>query len=108
MDIEQDEKIRIGMSAEVKLLSKKAENVVMLPMDVIVFDDKNLPYVRKIGNRNDIVEEKITTGINDGTFVEVKSGVVSGEAIVYENDRDFESLFFPGGGRNAHIGGVRE
>ncbi len=108
MDIDRDEKIRIGMSAEVRLLSKKAENVVKLPMDVIVFDDKNLPHVLKIGDKSSIVEEKITTGINDGTYVEVKSGVSAGEEIVYEQDKDFDRIFFPEGGRNVHLGGTRE
>lgn len=108
MDIDRDDRIRIGMSAEVRLLSKKAENVVKLPMDVIVFDEKNLPYVLKIGSKNSIIEEKITTGINDGTYVEVKSGVTAGEEIIYEQDRDFERIFFPEGGRNVHLGGVRE
>lgn len=108
MDIDRDDKIRIGMSAEVRLLSKKAENVVKLPMDVIVFDDKNLPYVLKIGDKNSIVEEKITTGINDGTYVEVKNGVAAGEEIVYEQDKDFDRIFFPEDGRNVHLGGVRK
>lgn len=107
MDIDRDDRIRIGMSAEVRLLSKKADNVIKLPMDVIVFDDENLPYVLKIGSKNSVVEEKITTGINDGTYVEIKSGVTAGEEIVYEQDTDFERIFFPEGGRNVHLGGVR-
>lgn len=106
MGIDSNDKVRIGMSAEVRLLSKKAENVVKLPMDVIVFDDKNLPYVLKIGDSNSVVEEKITTGINDGTYVEVKSGVAAGENIVYEQEEDFEKIFFPEGGRNVHLGGA--
>lgn len=108
MDISRDDRIRTGMSAEVRLLSKKAENVVKLPMDVILFDDRNLPYVLKIGNKNSIVEEKIKTGINDGTYVEVKSGVAAGEQIAYEKDMDFERIFFPEGGRNVHLGGARK
>lgn len=108
MDIGKDDKIRIGMSAEVRLLSKKVENVIKLPMDVIVFDEKNLPYVLKIGEKNSIVEEKITTGINDGTYVEVKNGVAAGEEIVYEQGKDFDRLFFPEDGKNVHLGGVRK
>ncbi len=108
MDIDRDDHVRIGMSAEVKLLSKKAEQVVRLPMEVIRFDDKNIPYVFKLGDRDSIIEEKITTGINDGTYVEVKSGVTAGELVVYEQDTGLERLFFPEGGRNVHLGGVRK
>lgn len=108
MDIEQDGQVRIGMSAEVKVLSKKAENVVKIPMDVLVFDEKNLPYVLKIDTQNSIIEEKITTGINDGTYVEVKYGVSPSEDIVYEQDTDLKRLLFPNGGRNVHLGGIEK
>ena len=40
IDIEQDGNIRIGMSAEVKLISDNADNVVILPMNVIQFDEQ--------------------------------------------------------------------
>jgi multidrug efflux pump subunit AcrA (membrane-fusion protein) len=108
MDIDKDEDIRIGMSAEVKLLSERAENVVIIPMNVILFDEKNQPYVLKKGNRNKVVREKITTGIHDGTFVEVKSGVEAGETILYRKDDSLEHLLFPEGGKNVHFGGIME
>lgn len=108
MDMVRDENVRIGMSAEVRLISKKAEDVVVLPINVILFDEKNLPYVLKNGDRNMVVEEKITTGINDGTDVEVISGVAKGEEVLFREDVDFERMFFPQGGKNVHLGGVRE
>lgn len=100
VDIEQDGNIRNGMSAEVKLLSNKAENVVIIPMNVIQFDEQNQPYVLKNGSKNSVIKQKITTGINDGTFVEIKDGVASGEEVLYKNDLELDELLFPEGGKN--------
>ena len=52
-------------------------------MKAIQFDDNNNPYVLKKGEKNAAVKTEITTGINDGTTVEVKSGVSSEETILY-------------------------
>lgn len=101
IDIAEDDRIRIGMSAEVRLLSNEARNIVILPMDVIQFDDRNLPYVLKNGEKNETVQKRITTGINDGTYVEVKSGIASGEEILYKDNTGLGNLFFPEGGKKA-------
>lgn len=86
VDLAKDASIKIGMSAEAKVLSAKATGAVTLPMYAIQFDDNNKPFVYiKDTNkkRNPVQRVDITTGINDGTNVEVKSGVTSGETIYY-------------------------
>lgn len=110
IDIEVNERIRTGMSAEVRLLSNEARNIVILPMDVIQFDDHNMPFVLKNGSKNSAVRVQITTGINDGTYVEVKSGVASGEEIFYKDNSGLDSFFFPKGGKNtrAQFGGFND
>lgn len=98
IDLEKDESIRIGMSAEVKLISNQVKGVVTIPMKAIQFDDTNKPYVLKRDEKNAVVKTEITTGINDGTMVEVKSGVVSGETILYIKVAAMEGMVFSGGG----------
>jgi len=83
IDLEKDDSVKIGMSAEVKLINSNVTGVVTLPMKAIQFDDNNNPYVLKKGEKNAAVKSEITTGINDGTTVEVKSGVTSEETILY-------------------------
>ena len=83
IDLEKDDSVKIGMSAEVRLINSNATGVVTLPMKAIQFDDNNNPYVLKKGEKNAAVKTEITTGINDGTTVEVKSGVSSEETILY-------------------------
>lgn len=101
VDLEKDASIRIGMSAEVKLIGDKALQAVTLPMVAIQFDENNKPYVFKKDNAGEIVKNEITTGINDGTKVQVKSGVQSGETIYYIKPVLVEERGFrPGGSRN--------
>lgn len=101
IDLEKDQRIRIGMSAEVKLISDQAAQVVTLPMTAIQFEQNNQPYVFKKDKNEEIVKNEITTGINDGTKVEVKSGVQSGETIFYPKPVVVEEGGFrPGGGQN--------
>ncbi|MDT3424861.1 HlyD family secretion protein [Paenibacillus forsythiae] len=84
IDLAKDQDLRIGMTAEVKAISSKATGVVTLPMTAIQFDDSNQPYVLKEDQNGAEVKTEITTGINDGTNVEVKSGVADGETILYK------------------------
>ena len=83
IDLEKDESVKIGMSAEAKVINGNVQGIVTLPMKSIQFDDNNNPYVLMKGEKNAAIKTEITTGINDGTTVEVKSGVTSGETILY-------------------------
>ncbi len=83
IDLEKDEKVLVGMSAEVKILSNMANDVITLPMSAIQFNDRNIPYVYKTGSNGDITQHIIQTGINDGTTVEIKEGVTAGETVFY-------------------------
>ncbi len=100
IDVVQKGKMRVGMSAEIKLLSNKAENVVLIPMNAIHFDERNMAHVFKNGDNNSVISQAVTTGINDGVYVEIKSGISPGEDILYKDDLAFDDLFFPEGGRN--------
>ena len=100
IDLAKDSSIKIGMSAEVKLISDKVTGVVTLPMTVIQFDDNNKPYVLKKDSKGAAVKTEITAGINDGTIVEVKSGVSNGETILYTKATTTGGVGFGGGSAN--------
>jgi HlyD family secretion protein len=83
VDLEPDKRIRVGMSAEAKLINTQATDVVTLPMKVIQFDSSNNPFVYQKAKDGSIKEIPITTGINDSTFVEIKNGISNGDTILY-------------------------
>jgi HlyD family secretion protein len=102
IDLEKDKSIKIGMSAEVKLVSAKVTGVVLLPMVSLQFDDNNKPYVLKNNEKGVAVKKEITTGLNDGTTVEIKSGVLNGEKILYTKVKSTseKGMGFPRGNTN--------
>jgi HlyD family secretion protein len=101
IDLEPDNRLRVGMSAEAKLINTQAVDVVTLPMKVIQFDSSNKPFVFQKAEDGVIRETPITTGINDGTIVEVKSGLSKGDTILYPSavaTTDTTRFAGPGGG----------
>jgi HlyD family secretion protein len=82
VDLNPDDSLRVGMSAEVKLLSAQAAGVVTLPVSVIQFDKNNNAYILKENANGRSVQTDITVGINDGITAEIKSGAAAGESIL--------------------------
>lgn len=100
IDLSRDKMLKAGMSAEVKLVSNSVRGAVTLPMSVIQFDNENNPYVLKPGEKGRAVRTGIQTGINNGTTVEIKSGVTSGETVLYPNTVNPAGMGFAGGRYN--------
>ncbi|WKA53129.1 efflux RND transporter periplasmic adaptor subunit [Planococcus shixiaomingii] len=90
IDLDKDEKLRIGMSTEAKIVKEKAIAVTTLPMEVILFNNQNQPYVLLPSEKGEPTKKSIATGINDGMTVEVKSGVSAGDSVM--NTRNEEGL----------------
>lgn len=92
-----DSALRAGMSAEAKLVSQSAKDVVTLPMADLRFHSDNTPYVlvpdtKKRGATRQV---SVTVGITDGTTAEIKSGLSAGdEVIVPETGTSTSSDFF--------------
>ena len=82
VQLDYDESLKVGMSAEVTLLKDESKNVVTLPMAAIQFNDDNTAYVLKQGAEGIAIKSPITTGINDGKLVEILSGVNEDEKIL--------------------------
>ena len=105
IDLEKDNNVKIGMSAEVTIISDQVTDVVTLPMTVIQFDDTNQPYILKNGEKGIPVKTEITTGINDGSTVEVITGVSAGETIFYKKASAAAGMRFGRGPGNNEAGG---
>ena len=80
ISIDNAEGIRVGMSAEAKVLDKESKQTKILPMTAISFRNDNTPYI-KIKNEKNIEEKEIKIGITDGVNVEIKSGLEVGDKV---------------------------
>jgi HlyD family secretion protein len=84
VDLKKDEAVKVGMTAEARILNKKVTDVVTIPMKTLLFDEDDKPYVLiKSDDKAPPAKTFLTLGINDGKIVEVKSGLTTGQEILY-------------------------
>lgn len=69
-----------GMTVSVTIPSETAEDVLLLDMAALAFDEEKQPYVlRREGE--EYIRVPVTTGLSDGMRVEITSGLKEGEQI---------------------------
>lgn len=80
----QDDRIRSGMTANLDILTKQKDNVLILPSRVIKTkdDDKYVTVLNPL-DKSELLDKKIITGLRglDGN-VEIISGLLEGEKVV--------------------------
>ncbi len=102
-----------GMQVTVSIPQEEAEDVVVLKMDALSFDETNAAFVYKQAADGTMTEVPVEVGVSNGNYVEIRSGVTSGEEVFAQTEMEtesavnslFSSLFggqqiMPGGGRN--------
>lgn len=82
ISLAKDSNLRVGMSAEAKVLNQSVSNVVLLPMSAIQFDANNNPYVLIKDGNNSPRTTEVTVGINDGVHAEIKSGLTATDTVL--------------------------
>ena len=79
--MEQDPRIRTGMTANVRITTEKRDNVLAVPQGVVVERDGR-KYVR-VREGEQTIEREITTGsVSSLGSVEVLSGLSEGDVII--------------------------
>jgi HlyD family secretion protein len=77
--------VMIGMSADVKIISQKAENVLVIPAEAIqiVGGEKYVVLESDLGPDQPAAAatHKVTTGITDGVNIEIKAGLAEGDRV---------------------------
>lgn len=96
--------LRVGMTAEAQVLNQSVTDVTTLPMSAVQFDSDNQSFVYIKNGRKAPLRHDVTLGINDGTTVEVKSGLTNGETVLVPPDDSSSSTGF-GLGRSRTSGG---
>ncbi len=82
--INQDDRIKSGMTANLDILTKQKNNILVLPSRVIINkDDGKYVSIIDVNDKSDLLEKKIITGLrgSDGT-VEIVSGLNEGDSVV--------------------------
>ena len=79
----EDGNLRIGMTTTNTITINSAKNVLSVPVVAVQkVKGKSLVKVVKDKEKNVVEEREVTTGIQDGLSIEIKSGLSEGEEVV--------------------------
>ncbi len=106
-----------GMQVTVTIPQEEAKDVVILKADALSFTMENQAFVyKKTGEGDELEEVTVEVGVSNGNYVEIKSGLASGETVYAVtkakedsltnlfssmfSQRQFNNRQMPGGDRN--------
>ena len=79
-----DDGVYPGMQATVSIPLEEASDVVILKADAISFDSTNQAFVWMQNDAGDLEQVMIETGVSNGNYVEIVSGLQDGDQVVVE------------------------
>jgi len=82
--VDVSEGVYPGMQVTITLPQEEATDVVILKMDAISFDTDNSAFVYTMDESGAMQKTAITTGVSNGSYVEIKSGLKSGDVVYTE------------------------
>lgn len=77
-----EENLMMGLTCEVRVLRAYAENATTISMNAVQYDNDQHPFVYVYDRDGEITQQRVTLGINNGSVVEIKEGIRSGETIL--------------------------
>jgi multidrug efflux pump subunit AcrA (membrane-fusion protein) len=90
-----DARLLAGMNATATILVDRAENVLLAPMDAIE-EDADGQYVFVLDAQQQKQRVAVTTGLSDGTNVEITSGLKEGDVVSYPDPAGSDLLSYAG------------
>lgn len=81
VDTSETENIWPGMQATVTVPLEEAENVTVLKMEALSTERDNTAFVYKENADGEMEAVPVTVGVSNGNYVEIRSGVASGETV---------------------------
>ena len=82
LTLPQDGTLPMGVTCEIIVPRESAQDVVTVSIRAIQYDDDGKPFVYTYDRYDEIVEQNVVLGVNDGQIVEVKEGLRSGDTVL--------------------------
>jgi len=80
VNVDSDQMIRSGYSANAEIVLEEAKGVLSLPESALEFDGDDT-YVQVLDAEGKTTRTKVETGLSDGVNIEIKSGVTEGTKV---------------------------
>ena len=74
--------LSLGMSATVDVICQQAKNVLMAPVEALKNVNGNQADVYILSSAGEPVKQHVTTGLSNGIFIEISSGLRSGQQVI--------------------------
>jgi len=91
VDTSETENIWPGMQATVTITMEEAQDVTVLKVDALSTARDNTAYVYKENSSGEMEEVKVTVGVSNGNYIEIKDGVTSGETVYKIAEKEEEA-----------------
>lgn len=82
LSLPQDDTLAMGLSCEIRVLYQSVENATCVSVEAIQYDEDGKPFVYCYNRHDEVVEQRVTLGINNGTIVEIVDGLRSGDTVL--------------------------
>ena len=79
---ENDDEIKLGMSASCTIVLEKEENVICIPVEAVQTKNGE-KYVSVVNDDGTITETTITTGVSNDEYVQILTGLTEGQKVQY-------------------------
>lgn len=99
----QDGSLPMGVSCEIIVPRQSAKKVTTVTVGAIQYDDRGTPFVYCYDRSGEVVEQDVVLGINDGSIVEIVSGLRPGETVLIPPSFGFDPMAM----RRQMMGGSR-
>ena len=110
LELDEAQGLMLGMSADVEIISRRADNVLCVPVEAIqiINGEKYVALEGDIDKKSGavIATRKVTTGVSDGVNIEITSGLSEGDRVAVPQVKQSTVNMFGIGGRGAaNMGG---
>ena len=79
--VEVSEGIYPGMQVTVTVPQEEARDVVVLSENALSFNNRNEAFVYMMNPSGELFENYVTTGVSNGNYVEIRSGLSEGDSV---------------------------
>lgn len=86
--VEVTDDVLPGMQVSVRIPREEATDVVLLKMDALSFERDNSAYVYTKDNAGELQKTPVEVGVDNGNYVEIKSGLNEGDTVYVEAEAD--------------------
>ncbi len=73
-----------GMQVTVTIPQEEAKDVVILKVDALSFDNTNQAFVYMKNDAGELAQVNVTTGVSNGNYIEITSGLSDGDEVYVE------------------------